>query len=403
MSSFIKTSRDLLVFFGTALLCLQASALVAAEDQVERIFEVEPGGTLYIESDPGAIEVNSWDQERVRIRATDADDFDIEMEQRGNDVSVIAERRNGFFNFGRNNIRFQVDVPTRYNLDLNTSGGGIRVGPISGDVYADTSGGSIEIDEVTGGDVEVDTSGGRIRIGNVDGSVIADTSGGSINIGNVTGYVEADTSGGSITIGDVGGDITADTSGGGIDVGRSGGRVELDTSGGTIRAGWAEGPISVDTSGGNIFLAGSAVRVEADTSGGNIEVERSGGAVYADTSGGSITIRQAVGPIRADTAGGRIDAELIAYDGDRDATIELETAGGDIVLRIPANHRASVLADVEVNRSGRGRYSIESDFPLAIEEDSRGNILGRGDINGGGDIIYLETTNSNIRIVSLGN
>jgi len=403
MNSSINKGRELLACIGVVLLCLMTPSALSAQDQGERTFEVEPGGTLYVESDPGAIDVNTWDQARVRVRVTGGENFDIDMEQSGNDVSVIAERRNGLFNFGRGNIRITADVPTRYNLDLNTSGGGIRVGPISGDVRADTSGGSIEIDDVTGGDVAVDTSGGRIRINNVDGSVVADTSGGSINIGNVTGDVEADTSGGSISIGDVGGDILADTSGGSIDVGRSGGRVELDTSGGTIRAGWAEGPISADTSGGNIFLDGSAIRVEADTSGGNIEIQRSDGAVYADTSGGSITIRRAVGPIRADTAGGRIDAELVAFGGGRDATVELETAGGDIIMRIPANHAATVLADVEVNRSGRGRYRIESDFPITIEEDDDGNILGRGDINGGGDVIYMETTNSDIHIVSVSN
>ena len=385
MNSSIKTGRDLLACIGVTLLVLTTPAALLAQDQTERTFEVEPGGTLYVESDPGAIDVNTWDQARVRIRITGGDNFDIDMEQSGDNVSVIAERRSSLFGFGRDSIRISADVPTRYNLDLNTSGGGIRVGPISGNVRADTSGGSIEIDDVTGGDVAVDTSGGRIRINNVDGSVVADTSGGSINIGNVTGDVEADTSGGS------------------IDVGRGGGRVELDTSGGTIRAGWAEGPISVDTSGGNIFLEGSAVRVEADTSGGNIEVQRSGGAVFADTSGGSIIIRRAVGPIRADTAGGRIDAELIAFENGRDATVELETAGGDITMRIPANHAATVLADVEVNGRGRGRYRIESDFPITIEEDDDGNILGRGDINGGGDVIYMETTNSDIRIISVSN
>ena len=36
-------------------------------------------------------------------------------------------------------------------------------------------------------------------------------------------------------------------------------------------------------------------------------------------------------------------------------------------------------------------------------EDDDGNIVGRGSINGGGDRIYLETTNSDIHIVSVEN
>ncbi len=406
------------------LLTLVFSSHLAAAtaDDYDEQFDVGAGGTLTINSDAGPIEVNSWDQNRVRARIRNADDFDVSIEQSGNDVLVLAEsERRGIFGFGRgSNIRFNVDVPESYNVDLDTGGGSIVVAPLIGDVIADTSGGRIEVGRTVGrvdvdtsggtieiddvdGDVRADTSGGNITIGNVIGNVEADTSGGRIRIGNVSEDVYADTSGGSIEIGNVGGDMEADTSGGNITVGQGSGSVQLDTSGGTIRADWAVGPIVADTSGGNIYLAGSDTRVEADTSGGNIEIEGSNGPVDADTSGGSITIREAVGPIRADTAGGRIDAELSAVSGRRDGSIELETAGGDITLRIPSNHNATIVANLEVTRRARDDYRIYTDFPLSIREDDDGNILGRGDINGGGDRIYLETTNSDINIVSVEN
>ena len=403
----MKLLKSTLASALALLLALSAShiTLAASADSFDEEFDVASGGTLILNSDAGAIDVDTWDSNRVRVRIRNAGDFEVTMEQQVNDVIVIAEaeRRGGIFGFGgRSNISFNVTVPSDYNVDLDTGGGAISVAPINGDVRADTSGGRIEIGRVVG-DVIADTSGGRIEIDDVDGDVSADTSGGSITIGNVTGDANADTSGGRIEIGDVGGSIYADNSGGNITVGRSGGSVELDTSGGTIRADWAEGELVADTSGGNIYLAGSETRVEADTSGGNIEVERSGGEVIADTSGGSITIRQAVGPIRADTAGGRIDAELASYSGSRNAAVELETAGGDVTIRIPSNHRASIVADLEVSRRGRGDYRIYTDFPLTINEDDDGNIIGRGDINGGGDRIYLETTNSDIHIVSVAN
>lgn len=400
LKSTILTAAALLIAFG-----FSSASLAASADDYNQEFEVGSGGTLVLNSDSGPIEVSTWDQNRVRVRIRNAEDFDVSMEQQGDDVLVIAEseRRGGIFGgFGRSNIRFDVNVPVDYNVDLDTGGGHISVEPINGNVRADTSGGRIEIGRVIG-NVEADTSGGRIEIDDVDGNVSADTSGGSITIGNVTGSVSADTSGGQINIGDVGGDLVADTSGGSITVGRGSGRVELDTSGGTIRADWAVGEIIADTSGGNIYLAGSETRVEADTSGGNIEIDRSGGEVVADTSGGSITIRQAVGPIRADTAGGRIDAELASYAGSRNASVELETAGGDVTIRIPSDHGASIVADLEVSRRARGDYRIYTDFPLTISENDDGDIIGRGDINGGGDRIYLETTNSDIHIVSVEN
>ncbi|MDP6417130.1 MAG: hypothetical protein QGG54_19140, partial [Gammaproteobacteria bacterium] len=64
---------------------------------------------------------------------------------------------------------------------------------------------------------------------------------------------------------------------------------------------------------------------------------------------------------------------------------------------------STVVANLEVTRRSRGDYRIYTDFPLSIQEDDGGDIVGRGDINGGGDRIYLETTNSDINIVSVDN
>ena len=393
-------------FAAFSLLLCFAPLLQAASADLDREFDVAAGGTLVLESDAGSIEVNTWDQNAVRVRVSNAGDFAVEFDQRGNDVYVRAEaerRSRGLFGFGRNsNISFVVNVPVNYNLELDTGGGHIEVSDITGNVEADTSGGHIEIGKVTAGDVNADTSGGHITIDDVEGNVVADTSGGRITIGNVTGDVNADTSGGRIRIGDVGGDMVADTSGGNIEVGTGGGSVELDTSGGSIRAAWATGAISADTSGGNIFLAGSDVSVSADTSGGNIEILGSGGPVEADTSGGRITIRGTTGPVHADTAGGSIDVDLSAVRGAIGGSVELETAGGDVTIRIPSNLSVSIDAEIRISRRSRGDYRIYSDFPMTTSEEDR-RIIGRGDINGGGERITLETTNSDIHIISVMN
>ncbi len=396
----IHVARERLLLTGIFLItsCLAGTAFAASNEDVDQVFDVEPGGTLVVNSDAGPIVVDTWSRNEVRVRIRNTNGYNIEVGREGNDVVVIADRERSLFRLTGSNIRFDLTVPEQFNVDLDTGGGHITVPDLQGFVRADTSGGAIEVGRITG-HVDVDTSGGRIDISDVDGDVSADTSGGRITIANVTGDVRADTSGGSIRIGNVGGDMSADTSGGDIEVGEGGGRVELDTSGGTIRAAWAQGPVVADTSGGNIFLAGSAQSIEADTSGGNIVIERSHGSVYADTSGGSITIRDSRGPIRADTSGGRVDAELAFFDGSRDATVELESSGGDITVRIPAAHGATIVADLEVSRYSRDNYRIYTDFPLVIQDDADGNIIGRGDINGGGDRIFLETHNSDIHII----
>ncbi len=388
--------------FALTVLCGYAANLYAASDDIEREFTVGTGGTLTIESDSGAIDVKTWDENRVRIRVRNPGGFDVEIDQSGDDVNVVADSRGSFFGIRRSNIGFSVDIPFQYNVYLDTGGGSIKVEDISGEVEVDTSGGNLEIGMVTGGDVDAHTSGGRITIEGVDGNVDANTSGGNIDIGNVSGNVSADTSGGRIEIGNVQGDIIADTSGGNIEVGESVGRVELDTSGGSIRAAWAEGPISANTSGGNIYLAGSDTRVRADTSGGSITIEASNGPIEADTSGGNITIRNATSSVSADTSGGRIEVDITATSGRVGGSVDLDTAGGDITLRIPSNLQASIYANLDVSRRSRGDYRIYTDFPLTIQEDD-GDIVGRGDINGGGDRISLETNNSDIYIESVSN
>lgn len=368
----------LIAVFGLPL------AAQAAASDIEREFDVSPGGTLILESDSGSVDINTWEQARVRVRVRNPNGFEVGIEQTGSGVMVRAESQRGFLGFGRDSIGFTVDVPQTYHLDIDTGGGRIRIPDINGRVEADTSGGAIEVGNVTGGSVRANTSGGAITILNVEGDVEADTSGGRILIGNVTGNILADTSGGS------------------IDVGESGGRVDLDTSGGTIRAGWAQGPLVADTSGGNIYLAGSSTSINADTSGGNIVVEASEGSVNADSSGGSITIRSSAGPVRADTAGGRIEVDLGNVSGSIGGSVELETSGGDVTLRLPATLGVTVDAVLELSRRGRGDYGIYTDFPLVIQNDDS-NIIGRGDINGGGDRVSIRTRNSDINIVRVGN
>lgn len=401
---FMSPTKELVLGLLVAVAISSVSpATLAASDDIEREFDVQAGGTVTLQSDAGAIDVNTWDQNRVRVRVRNTTGFDVEIEQQGNEIRILADSEgSGFFNFRGGSIGFTLDVPREFNLSLDTGGGHIEIADITGAIDADTSGGHIEIGNVIRGPVRADTSGGRITVLDVEGDVEVDTSGGNINIGNVRGNVSADTSGGRITIGNVTGDINADTSGGNIEVGEGGGRVVLDTSGGSIRAAWATGPISADTSGGNIYLAGSAVRIEADTSGGNIMIDASGGPIDADTSGGSITIRGATGPVRADTAGGRIDVDLGEVSGSIGGSVDLETAGGDVTVRLPATLGVTINANLEVSRRGRGDYRIYTDFPLTIQEDDD-TIVGRGDINGGGDRISLRTRNSDIYIVQAGN
>jgi len=349
---------------GLAILGSLAGMSYAAEDDLMQEFAVQAGGTLYLTSEAGSIDVSPWNESMVRVEARNSRGFEVEFEQRGNDVHVEADREGGF-RMRRSNIRFVVQVPRSFNIEL-------------------------------------DTGGGSIEVGDVDGNIDADTSGGSISIGSVeTGSVVADTSGGSITIGDVGGDVYADTAGGSITVGETGGDSELDTSGGSIRSGWVWGRLEADTSGGSIRLEGSDQNLLAETAGGSITVARSNGPVDVSTAGGSISIGPVAGPVKAETNGGSIELDMAAVEPGVNTEVVLDTSGGDVTIRIPASRAATIDAQLRVSRRNRGDYGIFTDFPLTIQDDAGGRIIGRGDINGGGDRIELRTSNSDINILRI--
>lgn len=378
-------------------------------ETVDKVIDVKPGGTLRLDSDRGGIEINSADRKGVRVivkKISDAileqeaelilQDLEVDVQRDGDDVEVTIEAASD--RRARSlQVEIRVIVPTRYNVDVQTGGGGIEIDDLEGNVLAQTSGGGIDVGYIRNGSVDVRTSGGGIDIDGIEnGSGKARTSGGGIDVGDVTGDLSVQTAGGGIDVGAVGGELDAQTSGGGIRIGKGGGTVNAETGGGGIQVEGSGGSITVRTSGGGIDIEDAGGPVLAKTSGGGIRLDGAAGPVDVRTSGGGINLSDIHGSIDAFTAGGGIVAELVTSDPGVDTHCTLETAGGGITIRLPADLKATV--DAELRLSGaRRKYEITSDFDLDIDDSSR-RIVARGKLNGGGDLIRLRTTNGDIKI-----
>ncbi|RMH65081.1 MAG: hypothetical protein D6685_06205 [Bacteroidetes bacterium] len=271
------------------------------EEIIERTFAVEAGQTLRLKSDLGSVRVTGSRKDAVvvriikgankvsRDRAEDEfDAFRVDFRQTPGGVEVEGmydrPRRWGT----RLQVRFEIEVPAQYHVDLETAGGRIAVTDVRGDAHLRTSGGALRMVNIAG-DVVARTSGGSIEGEGLGGRVDLRTSGGSIHLVDAGGDVDVRTSGGRITIEDVQGDVVARTSGGSIRLHDIYGTVEAETSGGSIAADLAvqpDGPVRLKTSGGSISLA---VRddVRAD-----VDAKASGGRVRSDLP---VTIRGTVG------------------------------------------------------------------------------------------------------------
>ncbi len=330
----IKSSNSIILAAVLILLMISGVAFAAIEDTIKETFEVGEGGTLRIDTELGSIEVNVQRGNMVDIEITQTvkvrseedankimNEFDIKLSQDGKDVVVIAKFEDAGWDFLKRirrklKVHFVITVPSKYNVDLKTSGGSISVDDLEGKVSSETSGGSLKFGSILG-PVNGRTSGGSIRLNSCSGDVDLSTSGGGIDIGEVGGKIGARTSGGSIKIRKAGESVSARTSGGSVSVEEVMGAIEAETAGGSITARISrqpEGASRLETSGGsvNVYLAEDIkADVNARTSGGRVSAELpvtiqgefkkdelrakingGGPELFLRTSGGNINLRK---------------------------------------------------------------------------------------------------------------
>lgn len=379
--------KQVLMLIAIAIFAfMPATAQKAGDQEVgvrSKSFKVGKGGRLDLSTSYGDIRIKPWSKDEVYVSVIGLDDEDLDrlkMSQTGNDVMVSFRPRSRSWSGG--DARFDVSVPSSYNIQLKTSGGDVDVdGPLTGTVEGSTAGGDITLGAING-DVDMSTSGGDIKASEFSGSGKLRTAGGDIRLGKIGGKLDVATSGGDITVESVAKTLDARTAGGDIEVGDVGGEAKLSTSGGDIRVGKVSGEASMSTAGGNLELKGAT------------------GRVTAKTSGGDIRLQGVTGSVEARTAGGEVEAE-ISPSGK--GSSRLTSSGGRIVLYLPENAKASVEATIRVHGSwGRraDRYQVRSDFKAdSYEKDEDDEeIRAIYSINGGGERIDLETVNADIEI-----
>ena len=177
----------------TALLLLLASGavLAATEEQINKTFPATAGGKLVVDVSFGELDVTangvaneiSVDVWRKITRKTKGEeeqflqDNPVVFQHEGNTLAIRA--RNKSSNHWRDNRRsryegkYAIRVPAQFNAKLNTSGGGITVRDLTGEVNANTSGGGLRFTGVHGPLIG-DTSGGGIHVVDCEGAIRID-------------------------------------------------------------------------------------------------------------------------------------------------------------------------------------------------------------------------------------
>jgi len=160
----------------------------------------------------------------------------------------------------------------------------------------------------------------------------------------------------------------------------------------------------VSTAGGDVRVGKVSGSAYLRTAGGDVKLQGASGTVEAKTAGGDIDLKNISGSIEASTAGGNVSAEL---NPSGKGESHLKTAGGDIRLTLPENAKASIEATIRIRDNDgwgsskrKSKYEVRSDFPATTydKDGDRDEINAKYLLNGGGEIIILETVNGYIDI-----
>jgi len=264
---------------------------------------VGPDGILTMNVDRGDVRVTGTDQNMVEVQVdrevTGTDDSDMAqilkeehlvLKQTGNEISITAQDPPSFhadsfwewlYWLGRRNlnVHYEITVPQKFATRLETSGGGVKVAGIDGNVEVRTAGGGLDFNDIEGS-VTGQTAGGGIHAISCKNELLVHTSGGSIKIEQFTGsHVQATTEGGSISA-DFDAAPKADC--------------ELHTMGGSVAV-WlpptAAVTLEAHTLGGTV-TSDLPVQAEGQFNGGTLEGKINGGGplLKLETMGGSIHV-----------------------------------------------------------------------------------------------------------------
>ena len=395
-------TRKKLIGFLVILLSFSFLSVVSGQElrqegkywigEIKKNFKVDKTGTLVMDEIRGSVTIRTWEKNEVLIKEEKRMDIfskneaEIAMEKsesgyrkEGDRIIVSGEG----FNRSWIQSNFDITLPAGFSCDIESEGGNIDISGLKGDVDAATGGGSVVLADIES-NVDISTGGGSVSVKNVGGNIDISTGGGSVNVSGSGKNVDISTGGGSVVVKGVTGD-----------------NVDISTGGGSITVSDSKGELDLSTGGGTISIDHVDAEIDASTGGGGIEVNDIEGKLDVSTGGGEIDLTRIKGAISASTGGGDVSAEVTLTDFSVDHSVQLSTGGGDIKLGIPAKLPATIDAKIEYEMRHGREYKIDSDFPLKISEDEsfgRKTIWGKGEINGGGDLIKLRTGGGDIII-----
>ena len=182
--------------------------------------------------------------------------------------------------------------------------------------------------------------------------------------------------------------LNLSTKGGNIKANNIRGEIGIATYGGNIKMNSITGNTMLTTKGGNIAINNIRGDLNAFTDGGNVLVDAFTGNVKTQTKGGNITLAGSDGAIDAVTFGGNISLDYLGSN----MGMNLKTMAGNISAKIPESTSADVKISTTVGKIVSDLITPEKADQYSTSSNASGKI------NGGGNMITIETNAGNVHL-----
>jgi DUF4097 and DUF4098 domain-containing protein YvlB len=233
----------------------------------EHRFETHEPVDLYVEVGRGTVHVTPTDTTEAVVRLTGRDAHEVEVEQSGREIRVVAPRQRAGFFGGDHSLAVEVTVPLESELAVKTGSADVTVDGTVGSTHVKTGSGDIRMTDLAGpglletgsGDITLDVANaelrvksgsGDVRVRHAESAVAVSTGSGDVEIGASNGPAAVKTGSGDLRVVDAHSDVSLMTGSGDLLVGTAHrGRFTVKGASGDVRIGIPAGlPVWTDVS-----------------------------------------------------------------------------------------------------------------------------------------------------------
>lgn len=161
--------------------------------------------------------------------------------------------------------------------------------------------------------------------------------------------------------------------------------VRIETHKGPISVTDHTGTVTIDSHESSISVTDQEGDVSIGSHEGRMDLRRIAGRLKVDTHDGTLNAKKLEGGLRFESHDGTATVTFSALRGD----VFVDTHDGDATLSLPPD------TGFDLNTDLNDDADVSSDFDLApirtMEEDGDDEVSYRGDVNGGGPEIYLQS------------